>query len=329
MRIIVMATGPFSVPMFKALVLARHDVVALVTRPEKAAAGRRPPASPARLTADEFSVPVLTPISANDPEFVQQLSQLHPELLVVCDYGQILSKETLSTTRWGGINLHGSLLPAYRGAAPVQWALYRGETETGVTVIHMNPKLDAGPCLCQVRVAIGPRETAPELEARLAEAGAPLVLQAVEQLQDWDGTSPLGHPQNASRVSTARRLKKEDAQVTWSRSACQIVDQIRAFQPWPGCMTDFLDPKGVRQALRLLKGQVAEEAIELATSPVPGSILPNPENALLVQTGQGILRIDQVIPANRRAITGADFLRGYRLKPGDALGATSPSEHTS
>ena len=171
-----MGTGPFAVPTFCGLYQTRHEVVALVTAPLRSHRGKEvPPASSIREVARRHATPLLEPEDINTPEAAGQLAACRAELLVVCDYGQILKPATLATARLGGINLHASLLPKYRGAAPINWAIYHGETETGVTVIQMTPKIDAGPCVAQARTPIGPEETAPELETRLAESGAGLV----------------------------------------------------------------------------------------------------------------------------------------------------------
>lgn len=333
MKIVVMATGPFSVPMIRAVSRSSHVIQTLITKPERDRPGKKGAAiAPAKKIAEEFDLPILTPHSANDPDFITQLKSLAPDVLLVCDYGQILSAETLAAARLGGLNLHGSLLPAYRGAAPVQWAIYRGETETGVSVIHMTPKLDAGPIVCHINVTMDPQETAAQLEWRLAELGAPLVLQALEILAAWDGSSPLGIPQDPQRISTARRLRKEDAVVDWNRSAQEIWNQVKAFDPWPGAVTAFTDAKGTPQTLRLVEVNPLKESrtmppgpvpsqtgVSGASSPKPGTIHITSTQNLFVSTGDGWLELKRVIPANRKEISGAEFVRGYRLKIGDKL----------
>ncbi len=183
MRLIMMGTGPFAVPTFQQLFEARHDVALLVTRPLRSHRGKEvEPASAMRDIAHEHATPIYDPEDINAAEARQCLSAVGADLLVVCDYGQILAPETLATARLGGINLHGSLLPKYRGAAPINWALLNGDTETGVTAIHMTPKVDAGPCIAQAVTTIGPEETAVELEARLAESGGWLLRRTIDAL---------------------------------------------------------------------------------------------------------------------------------------------------
>ena len=185
MRLIMMGTGSFAVPTFRQLFEARHDVALLVTQPLRSHRGKEvEPASAMRDIARQRATPVYDPESINTPEAQQHLAGIGADLLVVCDYGQILAPQTLSTARLGGINLHGSLLPKYRGAAPINWVLLNGDTETGVTVIHMTPKVDAGPCIARAVTMIDAEETAVELEARLAESGGWLVRQTIEALAE-------------------------------------------------------------------------------------------------------------------------------------------------
>jgi len=315
MRLIMMGTGPFAVPTFRQLLAAGHEVPLLVTRPPKPTSGRGPaPINPMRAAAEELGTPVLAPLTANDDQVRARLSALQPDLLIVCDYGEILKTETLAVARLGGINLHASLLPKYRGAAPINWAMYHGEPETGNTVIHMTPQLDAGPTIAQVRTPIQPTETAVELEARLAEMGAELVLQAIELLATNRAESL---PQAAEQATKAPRLKKSDGEVDWSRNAIQLYNQLRAFQPWPQMHTFWRRPG--KEPLRMII-----HAAEVASAPpdvLPGRILPDTEqHGLLVATGSGALRLLSVQPAGKRALTASEFLRGNPLLPGEQLG---------
>jgi methionyl-tRNA formyltransferase len=335
LRLVVMGTGPFAVPMFRALIASPHHATALVTRPDRPArlkhGKQTAPHNPMRQLAQAHGVPVFEPESINRPEAVGLLEAQQPDLLVVCDYGQILSQETLAAARLGGINLHGSLLPKYRGAAPVQWALYHGELQTGVSVIHMTPRLDAGPVLVQRMTPIGPDETAPQLEARLAELGAAAVLEAIALLAS--GKAAQGIAQDARLASRAPRLKKSDGQVDWRRPAAAIYNQFRAMQPWPTTFT-FL-PRQQGEPLRLILVEVrpielpdshrpvaqpADSAAGLSADPAsPGTIFST-DDRLLVACGQGALRIDRLQPAGKRVMTAAEFLRGHPLRPGMRLG---------
>ena len=308
-----MATGPFAEPTFRRLVDSEHEVLALVTRPLPAHRGRRStPPQPLRELAAERQLEVLDPVDINAPEACRELARRRADLHVVCDYGQILSPEALGTARLGGINLHGSLLPRYRGAAPVNWALWNGDAETGVTVIHMTPRLDAGPCLVRQATPIGEEEDAEELEARLAALGVEAVCSAIEMLSHWDGRAPLGEIQDPRQATRAPRLRKQHGRIDWTRSAHQIRNQVRALKPWPGTFT--LLPRPGREPLRLIVDRVA--VAEGSSDAPPGSIVRATGEALHVATGCGILAIERLQPAGKRLMQVDEFLCGHPLEPG-------------
>lgn len=316
MRLILMGTGPFAVPTFRDLVDSPHDVAGCVTRPVRLLHERKAPPNPVRQWATSCGLPLWDPENVNEPSSIDVLRQQKADVLVVCDYGQILSSAALETTRLGGINLHGSLLPRYRGAAPVQWAVRNGEKETGVSVIHMTPKLDAGPILAHRRTEIDPNETAAQLEQRLAQMGPELVRQALDLLEHWDGQSAIGTPQDPALVSRAPRLRKQDGLVRWGESAKQIRNQVRAFQPWPGTFTHWQRPDGKLVRLILNEVDVMES---VANSGPPGTVIEADKDDLIVACGEGALAIRRIQPAGKRSMTAAEFLRGYRLEPGDRL----------
>jgi methionyl-tRNA formyltransferase len=323
LRIVVMGTGPFAVPMFQSLLATPHAIAALVTRPDHAPPGRRPPPNPMRAAATAAGVPVLAPERVNDPESVATLAALAPDLFVVCDYGQILSAALLAVPRLGGINLHGSLLPRHRGAAPIQWAILEGDAVTGVSVIHMTPALDAGNVLAARPLPIGPHDTAADLEPRLAAIGATAVVEAIERLAAAAeaGASPaqIGVPQDATRATRAPRLTKQDGTVDWARPAAWIERQRRALEPWPRATTFFTRGDGTTQRLVLGAAEVvASPPVALA---MPGDVLDTAGGRLVVACGQGTaLAITQVVPEGRRSMSAADFLRGSPLLPGMRLG---------
>jgi methionyl-tRNA formyltransferase len=315
MRLVMMGTGGFAVPTFRALLGSRHQVVALVTQPPRAEAGRLPPSNTMREVAHQHAVPVLMFEDINTNAARDALQRLSPDLFVVADYGQILSPETLAVARQGGINLHGSLLPKYRGAAPINWALYHGEQETGVTTIHITPHVDAGPCLMQAKTAIAPDENAVELEHRLAELGAPLVIETIDRIE---AGRLEGIPQDPSLATQARRLKKADGRIDWSRSAEQIRNQVRAMVPWPKSYTFW--KRAGQPPLRLILEEVAvvEEPVQPAAA--PGTVVEAKNNTLVVATGGGRLSIKRLQPAGKRSLAVAEFLRGYPVAVGDTLG---------
>ena len=314
MRLVMMGTGGFAVPSFRAMLDSHHEVVALITRPVRRGRGGRPPINPMRTAGEQASIPIHDPTSINDEAAISLVRSWGADLMVVCDYGQILSPDALATTRWGGINLHASLLPRYRGAAPINWAIYDGCEETGVSVIHMTPRLDAGPVLLQRRTAIESTETAIELEQRLAEIGAEATMAAIAKLEAGNGAADLGDVQQDVQATKAPRLKKENGRVDWQRSAIQISNQVRAFKPWPGTYTYFTNAGGKTKRLILENVQPLPESSDAP----PGACLDGPQ--LIVATGEGCLRLDQVQPEGKKGLAGEEFLRGYRLQPGDRLG---------
>jgi methionyl-tRNA formyltransferase len=307
MRLMMLGTGPFAVPTLRALAASRHDVVLVVTRPPQ---GRAQAASPVQRAAEELGLSIWAPPTVNSPEAQGCLCAHEADLLVVCDYGEILRPETLAVTRLGGINLHGSLLPKFRGAAPVQWAILRGETETGDSVILMTPALDAGPVLAQVRTPIDPEEHAEQLESRLALLGADLVLQAIDSLER--GTArPI--PQDLAQASKAPRLKKEHGAIDWSRPAQEIKNQVRALRPWPRAYTFWRRVEG--EPLRLNIDRVAIISSE-AYAAAAGTVVDAPSR-LVVASGDVPVEILELQPAGKRAMAAADFLRGHPIPAGD------------
>ncbi|MHB8952605.1 MAG: methionyl-tRNA formyltransferase [Pirellulaceae bacterium] len=319
MRLILMGTGCFAVPTFQALLATSHDVVAIVTRPVPPARGRQKgPINPVREAFAGLGIPILEPNDINDATVREQLSQWEPDLFVVCDYGQILSSQTLAISHRGGVNLHGSLLPKYRGAAPVHWAIWQGESETGVTVIHMTPHLDAGPCLAVARTPIAPDEDAPTLEHRLSLIGVSAVLQAIEMLAAWDGEAPLGTRQDASQATRAPRLKKSHGNVDWSQAASRISNQVRALRPWPGTFTQWLRADA---PMHLLLERVSVD--DLGSSSVgtaPGGVVRVDGQTITVATGHGCLTIHRLKPAGKRVMEAGEFLRGYPVRIGERFG---------
>jgi methionyl-tRNA formyltransferase len=313
MRLIMLGTGPFAVPTLQALAASTHEIALVVTRPPS---GRKAEASPLQQAADQVNLAVWSPSTVNSTESQFRLAALKPDLLVVCDYGEILRPETLATARLGGINLHGSLLPKYRGAAPVQWAILRGEAETGNSVIHMTPGLDAGPLLAQQRTPIDPEEDAAQLEHRLAQMGAGAVLEVVESLEA--GTArPI--EQDATLASKAPRLNKEQGAIDWSRPAQEIKNQVRALRPWPRAYT-FWHRSGAAP-MRLNIDKVAILPSEVASASAnPGSVLQSSPR-LLIATADTSLEILELQPAGKRSMPAADFLRGQRVNAGERFGA--------
>lgn len=315
-----MGTGPFAVPTFRELCRTHHTLVALVTGPIRMHRGKRVvPISPIRDLAHDHGTPIFDPEDINTGESRVRLIEYEADLLVVCDYGQILSAETLATARLGGVNLHGSLLPKYRGAAPVNWAIYHGERESGVTVIHMTPKVDAGPCIAQASTPIGPDETAVDLEQRLAEMGAWLTRRAIDAVESGRLEAL---PQDQGLACKAPRLKKSDGQIDWTRPAVAIKNQVRAMEPWPKTYTFWHRPDG--RPVRLILGPVSVVEAPDADTP-PGMVLEADGDRLVVAAGaetagRGGVVMQGLQPAGKRMMDIEQFLRGYRVQPRDRFG---------
>lgn len=315
MRIIVFGTGPFCVPSMQSLANSEHEILCAVTRPiEDAGKRRKTAANPVRETAVALGLEVLAPKSCNESDFVELLNAKQADLFFVCDYGQILSKACLAASRLGGINLHGSLLPKYRGAAPVQWAIYNGDRKSGVTVIHMTPRLDAGPNLAQLETEIQASENSDQLEVRLSEIGVEAVHQAIGLLAEWDGDSAIGSIQDSTKATKAPRINKADGKIDWNRTAKQIVDQIRAFTPWP---TSFCQWSHGKQPLRLIVHQATTMQIE--TDAPPGTVVAIDKKLLAIQTAEHALVIQQLQPAGKKSMPVTDFLRGSKIAVGQLM----------
>jgi methionyl-tRNA formyltransferase len=323
LRLVMMATGGFALPTFRALLDQGHTVVGLFTQPDRTGRGHHRHVNPLKELALERGLPVLQPQSAKTPEAIASLAALSPDLCVVAAYGQILSAELLAVPRLGAINVHASILPKYRGAAPIQTAILQGETETGITIFQIEPKLDAGPILGIERTPIGPKETSGELESRLSIIGAELALRVVAQIAAG-ATQPI--IQDSTQASRAPRLKKESGRIDWNRSPRQIDCQVRALQPWPLAYSTLAmrnDKTGGVRPGRLLRLIVLEVETSLGLSPggssdaLPGTVLSVDNKRFVVQTGSGRLAIDRLQPEGKRAMSAAEFLVGYPARPGD------------
>jgi len=316
-----MGAGPFAAPMFESLLTTDHEVIALVTRPARNVRTRgKAPVNPNQQIAEAASLPVEAPENINSPEAQEMLTNLNADLFVVCDYGQILKKKTLGCAALGGINLHGSLLPRHRGASPVQAAILHGDQETGVTVIHMTPKLDGGPTLAVARTEILAGETSEQLEPRLAELGVTPVHEAIALLESWDGESPIGQVQDPSLATRAPRIAKQEGEVDWSQSAVRICNQVRAFKPWPKTFTHYLP--GEAPPLRLILDEVA--AVDSTGDTPPGQVSHASPDTLHIATGDGALSLLSVQPAGKRCMPIAEFLRGRPIKEGERFGPATP-----
>ncbi len=310
MRIVYAGTPDFAVPALKALVNAGHQVVAVYTQPDRPAGrGRALTASPVKQCALALGIPVEQPVNFRDDAAVATLQSHAPDVMVVAAYGLILPQRVLDIPVQGCLNIHASLLPRWRGAAPIHRAILTGDTHTGITIMRMEAGLDTGPMLRKQSVVIGNTETTALLHDRLAELGAELVVQV---LADLPRHFLSQHPQPDTGVTYAAKLRKEEARIDWSRPAIEIDRQVRAFNPWPVAETTYQ-----QQQLRIWNAHATAEVSEQP----PGRILHSDEAGLHVACGQGVLCITQLQQAGRKQVTAAEFARAHVLD-GVTLGAT-------
>lgn len=304
MRIVFFGSGAFAIPSFEAVLGAGHTVVAAFSQPDREKGrGRALTPPPLKPVAEARGVALFQPRRIREPEALAALFDFEPEIQVVVAYGQILPKAVIDVAKHGTLNVHASLLPRYRGAAPIQWAIVRGESETGVTTMQIDEGLDTGPLLLARSTPIGPAETAAQLEPRLAQLGAALLLETLRGIEAGTLTPTL---QDDARATLAPILKKEDGRVDWRLSAVEIDRRVRGFTPWPGAATTW---RG--QRLKLLRARPAGEP-----GAKPSAILGVLGESLAVACGADTrLLLDEVQPEGRRAMSGAAFAAGARFGP--------------
>lgn len=314
MRIVFLGSAPLAAVSLARLVAEYRTpsgwgdatVAGVVTQPDRPQ-GRRlhVAASAVRVAAEAAALPVLTPENVNAPESLDGIRALGPDLIVVVAYGQILKPALLALPPQGCINVHASLLPRYRGAAPIQWAIARGETVTGVTTMYVNERMDAGDIILQVEVPVGPDDTAGVLHDRLAREGAELLVRTLAAIRRGDAPRL---PQDERLATYAPKLSKEDGRIDWTMSASALHNRVRGFHPWPGC---FCDRSGTRLKILATRAEDGEGR--------PGVVLGVSGSGPLVATGRGALRLLVVQPEGKRAMSGEEYQRGHPLKAGDVL----------
>ena len=316
MRVVFWGTPEFALPTLGALLGEGHDVIAVVTQPDRPQGrGRSLAPSAVKEFAEAEGIDILQPEKARAPEFVAELEALEPELNVVVAYGQILSRALLDAPESGSVNLHPSLLPKLRGAAPINWAIIRGYDVTGVTTMRMTEELDAGPILRQVTEPILPGETATDLTVRLSELGAETMIETLALMEIGDLEE---RPQDDTEATYAPMIDRDEAHVDWSESAERVANQIRGLDAVPGAWTVLNDDA----ELKVYRPEVAD-AEHAEPGADPGTVLDvapsNPEEGLLVACGEGAVWIREVKPAGKRRMNAADWLRGRGAEPGDRL----------
>lgn len=311
MRIVFMGTPEFAVPSLEALLSSGDQVVGVVCQPDRPKGrGHQLVAPPVKLVAERAGIPVLQPLKIRTPEFLQSLSSWQPDVIAVAAYGRILHAPILQLPPMGCVNVHGSLLPRYRGAAPVQWAVINGETETGITTMLMDEGMDTGAMLLQEKLEILPEDTAGTLAPRLAALGGRLLIDTLTQLK---GGTLVPTKQDDQQATMAPLLKKEDGLINWTLSATSLANRVRGLSPWPGAYTFLGDERwNIWKAVT----QVS------ATTDTPGTIVAVNKQSILVATGEGLLEIREIQTANSKRMAVAQFLAGHRVVVGQQLGSS-------
>ena len=312
LKLVFCGTPSFAVPSLRALLADSYfQVAGVVTQPDRPRGrGKKTASSPVKDAALEAGVPVYQPEKVKSESSLDYFKRLAPDVVIIIAYGQIIPAALIAIPRLGWINLHGSLLPKYRGAAPINWAIINGEKVTGLTTIQIDAGLDTGPTLLKYQTGIGPDETAPELYAQLAEAGAPLIVETLKKLGQGE---IVPAPQDGSQATYAPPLKKEDGRIDWFLPAPKIYNRIRGLQPWPGAFTTF------RGATCRIWGKPLKP---VAAGGMPGIILPTQEDGLLVICGGAtVLRVEQVQIEGRNRISDREFMNGARIVAGERFGS--------
>ncbi len=307
-KIVFMGTPEFAVPSLRAIHASGHEIVKVVTQPDRPKGrGRILTPPPVKEAALAMGIPVLQPESIDAGEFVTAMQDISPDYFVVIAFGRVLPINLLAIPKYGAINVHGSLLPKYRGAAPIQWALINGETETGVTTMLMDSGLDTGDIFLSRRIAIKPDDTSETVHDRLSLIGADLIVNTLDGLEAGE-INPK--PQNDAESTYAPALKKDDGRIPWRLPAERIVSFIRGVTPWPGAFTYY---KGRR--LKIFSARAVHEPV----SEKPGVILPRSSDELWVATGEGLLDIMEIQGFKGKRLPVKDFLHGAALEPGTAF----------
>lgn len=308
MKIIFMGTPDFSVGTLEALVEAGHEVVLAVTQPDKPKGrGKEMQFTPVKECAMKFNIPVFQPRKVREPECIEELRKYNADIMVVVAFGQLLPKEILEMTPYGCVNVHASLLPKYRGAAPIQWAIIDGEEVTGVTTMQMNEGLDTGDMLLKVEIPIETKETGGSLFDKLSDAGAKLCVETLDKLEKKEIT-PI--PQGETTTAYAKMLHKQVGNIDWTKSAVEIERLIRGLTPWPSAYTNWNG-----KVMKIWDAQ----ALEGTSDALPGTIAKVDKEAFYVQTGNGFLKVCELQIPGKKRMDAAAFMRGYQVKAGEVL----------
>ena len=311
MKIIYMGTPDFAVAPLEAILKAGHEVTAVVTQPDRQKGrGREVQYSPVKECALSYGIPVLQPLKIKEKDAVEELRKYPADIFVVAAFGQLLSEEILNMPRLGCINIHASLLPAYRGAAPIQWCVINGEEKTGVTIMQMAKGMDTGDILLQKEVILDEKETGGSLFDRLMETGAELIVEVLPKIEAGELTPVV---QKEELATYAGKITKDMGNIDFAKSAVTIERLIRGLNPWPSAFTHY---KG--KILKIWEADVVSECAN-AENPVPGTVIAMDKESFTLATGEGALRIRSLQPEGKKRMSCAEFMRGYEVKVGEAL----------
>ena len=310
-NIVYMGTPDFAVPALKSLLNEGYNISAVVTQPDRPKGrGRSLTCSPVKEISLEHNLKIFQPENVNEQGFIDELNAMEPDLFIVAAFGQILHQSVLSIPGYGAVNIHASLLPKYRGAAPIQWAILDNEPVTGITIMKMAKGLDKGPVLLMEEVPIKDNETAGQLFDRLAEISGDVVLRF---LKESAGKKPVEVPQDDSKASYASKITKEMAEIDWSHDALRIASLIRAMDPQPGATTNLGEKK-----IKLFSPMVTDNE---ATHERPGKVITDDNNRFIIETGKGKIDIGEIQLPGKKRISVSDFLRGYKIEKDTVLGS--------
>ena len=310
MKVVFMGTPDFAVGTLEALIEAGHEVIGVVTQPDKPKGrGKTLMATPVKEVALKHQIPVYQPKKVREAGFTETLGRLAPDVIVVAAFGQIITKEILDIPRFGCINVHASLLPAYRGAAPIQWAVINGEKESGVTIMQMDEGLDTGDMIDKVVVPLAEDETGGSLFDKLSQAGARLCVKVLKDLEEGNAVR-VKQPEE-STTPYASMISKKMGEIDWNRSAKSIEQLIRGLDPWPSAYTKLQG-----KTLKLWKAEAQKENVPEG---VPGEVVKVERDTFCIQTGDGILKIEEVQLEGKKRMDTAAFLRGLHLSQGERL----------
>ena len=311
MKIIYMGTPDFAVAPLEAILKAGHEVTAVVTQPDRQKGrGREVQYSPVKECALSYGIPVLQPLKIKEKDAVEELRKYPADIFVVAAFGQLLSEEILNMPRLGCINIHASLLPAYRGAAPIQWCVINGEEKTGVTIMQMAKGMDTGDILLQKEVVLDEKETGGSLFDRLMETGAELIVEVLPKIEAGELTPVV---QKEELATYAGKITKDMGNIDFAKSAVTIERLIRGLNPWPSAFTHY---KG--KILKIWEADVVSECAN-AENPGPGTVIAMDKESFTLATGEGALRIRSLQPEGKKRMSCAEFMRGYEVKVGEAL----------